>query len=131
MAEAEFLALILTTPDEYNKRMTREQLDAELGKAKDTPGFDSNDKIRQLEAIMALDVSAPFGGSMERAAAAVKAKLFVIPSLKDRAVNPAPALNFARLLHAPVLALDSDYGHIAPGFDAAKVNPAVADFLGR
>ncbi len=26
VAEAEFLALILTTPDEYNKRMTREQL---------------------------------------------------------------------------------------------------------
>src|SRR6266478_746599 len=97
VAEAEFLALILTTPDEYNKRMTREHLAGELDKAKTSPGFDSNDKIRQLQAIMTLDVSAPFGGSLEGAAAAVKAKVLVISVLQDRAVNPVPALDFANL----------------------------------
>src|ERR1019366_7395539 len=66
VAEAEFLALILTTPDEYNRHMTRGRLDGELDKAKITSGFDLNDKIRQLQAIMALDVSSPFGGAMER-----------------------------------------------------------------
>jgi len=80
---------------------------------------------------MSLDVSAPFGGSMEGAAAAVKAKVLVISALKDRAVNPAPALEFAGLLHAPTLKLESDYGHISPGYEAAKVNPAVADFLAQ
>jgi len=129
VAEAEFLALILTTPDEFNKHMTREKLAEELDRAKDTKGFDSNDKIRQLEAIMALDVSAPFDGSMERAAAAVKARVLVIPSLKDRAVNPHPAMDFASLMHAKVLLLESDYGHIAPGPEAQKVNPAIAEFL--
>lgn len=131
MAEAEFLALILTTPDEYNHRMTRERLAADLETASHTPGFDSNDKIRQLEAIMALDVSAPFGGSMEGAAAVVKAKVLVISALQDRAVNPAPALEFAGLLHAPTLKLESDRGHLSPGYEAAKVNPAVADFLAQ
>jgi len=131
VAEAEFFALILSTPDEYNKRMTREHLAADLDKAKTTPGFDSNDKIRQLEAIMSLDVSEPFGGSLEGAAAAVKAKVLVISALKDRAVNPVPALEFAGFLHAPTLKLESDYGHISPGHEAAKVNPAVADFLAQ
>jgi homoserine O-acetyltransferase len=129
VAEAEFLALILSTPTEYNRHMPRERVEAELDKAKDTKGFDSNDKIRQLEAIMALDVSVPFDGSMERAAAAVKAKAFVIVASKDRAVTPAPAVDFAHLLHAELLELDSDCGHIAPGCESATVNPAVAEFL--
>jgi homoserine O-acetyltransferase len=129
VAEAEFFALILTTPDDYNKHMTRERVAEELDKAKATKGFDSNDKIRQLEAILALDVSASFGGSMERAAAAVKARVFVIPAMKDRAVNPAPALEFARLLHAKTLELDSDCGHLSPGCESEKLNPAVAEFL--
>jgi len=129
VAEAEFLALILTTPDEYNRHMTREKVTEELEKAKSTTGFDSNDKIRQLQAIMALDVSAPFGGSMERAAAATKAKAFVIVATKDRAVNPAPTLDFARLVHAKVLELESDCGHLAPGCESEKVNRSVAEFL--
>jgi len=129
VAEAEFLALILTTPDEYNRHMTRERVAEELDKAKNTVGFDSNDKIRQLQAIMALDVSAPFGGSMERAAAAVKARAFVIQAMKDRAVVPRPALDFASLLHAKVLQLDGDCGHIAPGCESQKVNESVAEFL--
>src|ERR1017187_3259008 len=131
VAEAEFLALILTTPDEYNRTMTRERLAAELDKAKNTPGFDSNDKIRQLQAIMALDVSAPFGGLMERAAAAVKARLFVVSATKDHAVNPAPALDFAHLLRAQTLVLEGDCGHLSPGCEAQEVNQLVAVFLGQ
>src|SRR6266478_2504287 len=100
--------------------MTRERLSSDLDKAKTTPGFDSNDKIRQLQAILALDVSAPFGGSMDRAAAAVKARVLVVPSMQDRAVNPVPALDFARLLHAPTLKLESDYGHLSPGRESEK-----------
>ena len=52
--------------------------------------FDANDWIRQLQAMMADDVSAPFGGSMEKAAAAVHAKVLVIVGLKDHMVNPYP-----------------------------------------
>lgn len=129
VAEAEFLALILTTPDEFNRNHTREQVAAELDRAIHARGFDSNDKIRQLQAIMALNVAAPFDGSIERAADAVKARAFVVVATKDRAVVPRPALDFGHLLHAKTLELESDCGHISNGCEAQIVNAAVAEFL--
>jgi homoserine O-acetyltransferase/O-succinyltransferase len=130
-AEYEFGALVLTTPEEFNRRMTRERVLAELEAAKEVKGFDANDKIRQDQAMMALDVSKPFGGSLERAAAAVKARVLVVVATQDHVVTPGPALEFARLLRAQVLTLEGDCGHLAPGCEASKVNPTVADFLAR
>jgi homoserine O-acetyltransferase len=66
---------------------------------------------------------------MERAAAAVKAKTFVIVATYDHVVTPQPAREFATLLHALTLELDSDCGHLAPSCDDAKVSAAVAAFL--
>jgi homoserine O-acetyltransferase/O-succinyltransferase len=129
VAEAEFLALILTTPDEFNRNHEREQVAAELDQAKRTKGFDSNDKIRQLQAIMALNVAASFDGSIEGAAAAVKARALIIVATKDRAVVPRPALDFAHLIHAQTLELDSDCGHTSNGCEAQIVNGAVSEFL--
>jgi homoserine O-acetyltransferase len=130
-AEYEFGALLLTTPAEFNQRMTRAQVFAELARAKTVKGFDANDKIRQDQAMMALDVSAPFGGSLERAAAVVKARVLVVVATQDHVVTPGPALEFARLLKAQVLTLAGDCGHQAPGCEAQKVNPAVAAFLAQ
>jgi homoserine O-acetyltransferase len=130
-AEYEFGALLLSTPEEFNRRMTREKVFEELAKARTLRGFDANDKIRQDQAMMALDVSAPFGGSMERAAAAVKARVLVVVAAQDHVVTPGPALDFARLLKAQVLTLEGDCGHLAPGCEWRKMNPAVADFLSR
>lgn len=128
-AEYEFGALLLTTPDEFNRRMTREKLLAELEHAKTVKGFDANDKIRQDQAMMAHDVSAPFGGSLEKAAAIVKARVFVVVATRDHVVTPGPATEFARLLKAQLLTLEGDCGHLAPGCESQKVNPPVADFL--
>jgi homoserine O-acetyltransferase len=127
--EWEFGELLLTTPDNYNTKVTREQLLAGLKKAESDVGFDANDKIRQAQAMMSLDVSQDFGGSMERAAAAVKAKTLVIVSRFDHVVTPGPAREFARLLHAQMLELDSDCGHLAPSCEAQRTNEAVARFL--
>jgi homoserine O-acetyltransferase len=127
--EYEFGELLLTTPDNYNKKVTREQLFAQLKKAESDPAFDANDKMRQAQAMMALDVSQDFGGSMERAAAAVRAKTLVIVSRFDHVVTPGPALEFARLLRASTLELDSDCGHLAPSCEGQRVNQAVAAFL--
>lgn len=130
VAEAEFGALLLTTPDDYNKRMTRQKVFEELEKAKkETGGFDANNKIRQVQAMMALDVAEGFGGSLERAAASVKADVFVIVASKDHVVTPGPAIEFARLLRAKLLVLDSDCGHNAPWCEQQRVNKAVAEFL--
>ena len=130
-ADAEFGALVLTTPDNYNKHMTRRQVFEELEKEKRQPGFDSNNKIRQAQAMMALDVTKEFAGSMERAAASVKARVLVIVAKLDHVVTPGPALEFANLLHSQLLVLESDCGHMAPGCESQKVNQAVADFLAR
>jgi homoserine O-acetyltransferase len=127
--EYEFGELLLTTPKHYNQKVTREQLFAQLKRSESDPAFDANDKIRQAQAMMALDVSQDFGGSMERAAAAVRAKTFVIVSRFDHVVTPEPAREFARWLHSQILELDSDCGHLAPSCDAPRVNQAVARFL--
>ena len=107
----------------------RQRVFEELEKEKKQTGFDANDKIRQAQAMMALDVTRPFAGSMERAAAAAKARVFVIVARLDHVVTPGPAIEFASLLRSQLLVLESDCGHMAPGCESQKVNQAVADFL--
>jgi homoserine O-acetyltransferase/O-succinyltransferase len=111
-------AILLTTPAHYNQQMDRQQVFASIEKFKHDEGFDANNHIRQGQAVMDFDVAAPFGGSMESAAAAVKAKALVITSARDYVANPARATEFARLLHAEVLELQNDCGHWAPGSTA-------------
>jgi homoserine O-acetyltransferase len=125
-----FGELLLTTPTDYNRRKTREQVLADLARAQsDTHGFDANDKIRQVQAMMQLDVSREFGGSLERAARAVKAKVFVVVAKFDHVVTPEPATEFASLLSAKLLNLEGDCGHLATSCESQRLNAAVADFL--
>jgi homoserine O-acetyltransferase len=122
--------LVLQTPAEYNRTHTREQVFEALKKSETDPAAeDANNTIRQSEAMMALDVSDVFGGSMEKAAAAVKAKVFVVVSKQDHTVTPQPARDFAKLLHAPLLELESDCGHLATGCENQKLAAALSDFL--
>lgn len=122
--------LMLQTPAEYNRTHTRAQVLEALRKAETVPDAeDANNTIRQSEAMMALDVSDAYGGSMDKAAAAVKAKVFVVVSKHDHTVTPQPARDFAMLLHAALLELESECGHLAPGCENAKLAPAIADFL--
>jgi homoserine O-acetyltransferase len=130
VAEAEFGALLLTTPENYNPRMTRKKVFEELEKAKkETAGFDANNKIRQVQSMMALDVAKGFGGSLQRAAAAVKADVLVIVASQDHVVTPGPAIEFAGFLRAKLLVLDNDCGHNAPWCEQQRVNKVVKEFL--
>jgi homoserine O-acetyltransferase len=128
--EYEIGAIILTTPDEYNHRMTREKVLAEIDKAKNqTGGFDANDKIRQDQAMMSIDVTETFGGSWEKAGGTVKAKSLIIVARQDHTVTPAPALKFAELLKSEMLILEGDCGHSLHLCESAKVNSAIEKFL--
>ena len=129
LVESEIGELMLWSPTEYNHTHTREQALETLAKAAVAPGKDANNKIRQSEAMMALDVADQFGGSMEKAVAAVKARVLVIVARQDHVVTPQPAIDFATLLHAPLLELESDCGHLAPSCEQSKVAAAVAEFL--
>lgn len=127
-AEYEFGAILLKTPEEFNKTHTREQVLKELANAKtSTDGSDANNKIRQSEAMMSLNVAAPYGDSLEKAAAAVKAKVLVIVGKEDHTVTPGPAIEFAHLLHAELVVLDDHCGH--QYCDNAQVGKAVAELL--
>jgi homoserine O-acetyltransferase/O-succinyltransferase len=129
LVEFEIGELMLNTPTQYNRTHNREQTLDSLSKEEVSAGKDANDKIRQSEAIIGLNVADQFDNSMERAAAAVKARVFVVVSKEDHVVTPQPARDFAALLHAQILELDSDCGHLAPSCQNDKVAAAVAAFL--
>lgn len=124
-----FGQMLLTTPADYNRRKKREDVLKDLGNADKENLFDANDKIRQAQAMMSLDVSRDFGGSLERAARAVKAKVLVVVSKFDHVVTPEPATEFAGLLGAPLLVLESDCGHLATSCESQRVGEAVTKFL--
>lgn len=125
-----FGAILLTTPEDFNRKTSRQKVLEEFTKAKaEMKGSDANNKIRQTQAMMSLDITEKFGGSWEKTAQAVKAKVFVIVARLDHTVTPEPTLIFAKLLNAKTLVLESDCGHLAPGCEYKKVNSAVADFL--
>jgi homoserine O-acetyltransferase/O-succinyltransferase len=118
-----FGELLLTTPADYNRRKTREQVFADLAKAQnDAHRFDANDKIRQVQAMMKLDIP-------RESAKTVKAKVFVVVAKYDHVVTPGPATEFATLLGAKLLVLDSDCGHLSTTCESRLINIAVSDFL--
>lgn len=121
--------LNLTTPSNYARAHPPEKFEAEYQRmiSKGILPFDANDWLAQLDAVVHLDVA--HGGSMEEAARRVKARVLVISSAQDHMVNPKPALDFAALIGAKTLVLQGDCGHIAPGCEAATLNPAVRAFL--
>ncbi|HEY0564274.1 MAG TPA: alpha/beta fold hydrolase [Terriglobales bacterium] len=129
--EFEMGEILLTTPEKYNREHTREQVLEAIEKAKTAPNTDANDKIRQVDAMLSIDVSGAFAGSMERAAQAVKAQMLIIVSPQDHVVTPEPAIDFAHLAHAELLPIQSDCGHMMPSCEGARVNAAINDFLGR
>jgi homoserine O-acetyltransferase/O-succinyltransferase len=91
--------------------------------------FDANNWVRQLQAMMSHDVAAATGGSLEKAAARVKARLLVIVASQDHMVNPATAIEFARYLKTTPTVSPSDCGHQLPGCEAASISAAIARFL--
>jgi homoserine O-acetyltransferase len=128
---ADVLALALTTPQDRIRHIPPRDFRQFLEKNRQDwmKSFDANDWISQLQAMIADDVSAPFGGSMEKAAAAVHAKVLVIVGLKDHVVNPMPALDFAKLIFAPTLELNSDCGHMSIQCELDNISRTVARFL--
>jgi homoserine O-acetyltransferase/O-succinyltransferase len=88
---------------------------------------DANNWRWQIHAMLAQDVGK--GSSLESVAGKVKARVLVVNSRQDHMVNPIPAIAFAPLIHAKLLVLEGECGHLAPGCEAAKVKPAVAEAL--
>ena len=119
----------LSTPAHYIREYPSDKFDQKHSEyvSKGILPFDANDWLAQLEAMIHHDVA--HGGTLEDASKKVKAKVLVVVAAQDHMVNPKPALDFAALIGAKTLILDSDCGHLAPGCEAEKINPAVRSFL--
>jgi homoserine O-acetyltransferase len=125
--------LAITTPEYRITHTSREEFPRllETSEREMLQECDLNDGIRQAQAMMDLDVSAPFGGSMERAASAVRAEVMIIVGTRDHMVNPRPALDFAKLLKVPAVELDSDCGHLSFSCEMERLVPMIDRFLGK
>jgi homoserine O-acetyltransferase/O-succinyltransferase len=121
--EYEIGALILTTPQYFNSHTTREQVFAEIAKSRDHySGPDANDKIRQVEAMMALDAAE---------ASAVKAKMFIVVSMNDHTVTPGPSLEFAKRLGVEPFVFDNSCGHSLHACPDNGMGQAILKFLAQ
>ena len=122
--------LTLYTPQyvvSHNPRADYRKFESEQVQGPDD--LDANDTLRQIQALLSADVGAPFDGSLRAAAATVRSQMLVIVSKQDHVVNPQPAADFARMLHAALLELDSDCGHRAHTCEMKRIGEAVAEFL--
>jgi homoserine O-acetyltransferase len=116
--------LELETPDRLNDEIMPNNFAAEVKKI-ESENFDPSDRLRQLEAMMALDISKPFGGQMYAASQAVKAKMLIVVENHDHMVNPHPAMVFAEMLRISPFQLDSACGHLGASCRADLVVPRV------
>ncbi len=122
--------LALFTPAYRNSNTPPKEFQAFVGKEEQNYAntFKADDWASQLRAMMAHDISKRFG-SMQQAAAAVKAKVLVVVARQDMMVNPNPAMDFSRLLKAELLEVNNPCGHVYAACEGSKVNAAVAKFL--
>jgi len=125
--------LAVRTPEAFNADHKLTRLPAVLAnkQAALIQRMNALDWASQLRAMIGHDASLLFGGSLNRAAQAVRAELFVIVASEDHMVNPTPALEFARHLEARTMELEGPCGHLAIGCKQEKVTQAVAEFLSR
>jgi len=122
--------LVLQTPQFMATNTSRQQYPQfESGLVQGPDDLDANDTLRQIQALLTADVAAPFAGSLKGAAAMVRGKSLVIVNKQDHVVNPLPAIEFAKMLHASLIELDSECGHRAHSCEMKRITAAVAAFL--
>jgi homoserine O-acetyltransferase len=85
----------------------------------------------QVQAGLAHNVAAPYGDSLERAAARVQADMLVIVTPMDHLSTPGPSLEFAKLVGAETVILSSDCGHLGLECDNQEITEATRRFLAR
>ena len=126
-------ALALQTPDYWVEHTPRKDFSNALKQSEVgvETGFDCNNWLRQLQAMIGHDIAKDFNGDMNKAAEAVHAKLLVISSRQDHMVNPHPALDFAKLVRAQILELTDNCGHISPGCNIGRIGAGIDEFLGQ
>lgn len=93
------------------------------------PGLHPLDWASQLRAILGQDVG--HGGTLEKAAAGVTAKMLVVVATQDHMVNPKTSLEFARIGGFETGLLTGNCGHAALICELGRLSEIVRNFLER
>ena len=91
--------------------------------------FNSYDWASHIKAMLQMDISKNFEGSMERAVQNIKARVLIIVSKTDHIVNPKPAMDFAKRINAKTFIFRNNCGHLGPGCEMKKFIEVVNNFL--
>jgi homoserine O-acetyltransferase len=129
-AVAGIQALELRTPSWIAGHLTRETLPAFQHDEEAAIGrIDLRDYASQLRAMIDHDIYRDSGGSPEVTARTIKAWMLVVISDQDHMVNPAPAIQLARITRSEILVLTGDCGHLATGCEQARLLREAGRFL--
>ena len=130
-AIADITELNIRTPEFYTTKMVPEKFYGDMKEYQDgfSTEFNVYDWRSQLKAMIAHNVSAAYNDDMKAAASRVKAEVLSIVNLQDHMVNPNPAIQFAKLIHAETFELNNDCGHLGPGCEIDTVNKVINKFL--
>jgi homoserine O-acetyltransferase len=90
---------------------------------------DANDRLVQLKAMIAHDVTRG-SGSIEETARKISNSQLIVVAVNDHLVNPAPALSWARTIGAQTYVSQGDCGHRIFECDGPAITAAVRTFLG-
>ena len=119
------------SPEMINRQLSRQQVLAMLEDQTPVEGFDANDHLRQVEAMLRHDVTRDFANDLGRAAAAVQSRVLYVWNAEDRVVRPEPGLTFAKAMDAEVLELPGHCGHAAYACELPMLRQAVGEFLAQ
>jgi len=121
--------LLLTTPTEKVRSKPHDAFPKWLADTEAQQHSDWNDTYYQSAALEQFDIAKDYNSSLKEVAAHVKAKMLIITSLQDHIVNPKPAIDFAKLVNAKLVMIDSDAGHLAGNFGNGDARKAMVEVL--
>jgi homoserine O-acetyltransferase len=124
------LELSVATPANRVKTMPRDAVLPWMHQIETMMDKDWNNQYYQMKAAVGQDISKSFNGSLKDAAAHIKAKMLIVTSKQDLLVNPAPAIEFSKLLPAKLIVLDSESGHLAGNLEDPQVRKDIKELLG-
>jgi len=123
-----FGALVVTSPEQFNRQTSREDIATQVKKLGAPQTIDANDRVWQLRAIMQQDVVGA-NRSLADAALSTPAHFLVIVNAEDHLVNPQPALDWAAATGAPIYISHGACAHLIMACDAQAVSTRVKAFL--
>jgi homoserine O-acetyltransferase/O-succinyltransferase len=119
-----------TTPPNIIKTLPRTGVEGYMKYTEAAKVHDWNDTYYQLKALIVHDIAKPYNGSLAEAAKMVQAKMTIIVEKQDHLCNPAPAMEFSKLLPARLIVLDGESGHAGVGnFDDPALAKGIQDEL--